>query len=586
MQQNMRPITKPDLNSVFESMLPLAKSNPQYINAYLLTGTPEQKLAAAMIKDMPQGQAPTAPTQAPTQTVIDQKAAQVDPGIAALPVAEGMFEGGSYATGGIIAFEEGGSIYKELYGQEPDQFGNIIIGNQLVNIRDLKLDKDLSSVGGKKPYLQKLPWKNDIPRGAVSEETKPKSGLVAPIDWNLQAQQSQLLPDAVAPQVQAPKPLAAKQSIDPNKKVDTALPKVDERSALAKQRQPAASPDIGNVSYGLPNALASVTVPDRATLDKAAFVGEAPTMSGIQSLREEAYKKAGVSEDSYDKVMEDIKAKRGEVEGKGKDRAIGEFLMNLGFGAAGGTSQFALQNFGQAAGPAGKELIGTMRDLEAKKDKLTEREFAVMDARNKFRQTGADSDLRSMQDLEKDYRNAKRDYAKTDSQLQDTHIGRQFSLSKDQALEAGQNARAVLAAKLQEQGLKIQSFNAQTQRMAQDKPEIFTTILSNLETDPIYQNASGSAKNKMITEAISDSRSTSGAGDNTLRTQAGKTVKEQLELGPMKTKLAALLKEDPTGKTADAFKDELVRKEILRLKQDVSNIPVPLAAGWGPMTVN
>lgn len=515
MQQNMRPITKPDLNSVFESMLPLAKTNPQYINAYLLTGTPEQKLVAAMIKDMPQGQAQAAPAQAPTQTVIDQKAAQVDPGIAALPVAEGMFQGGSYATGGIIAFEEGGSIYKELYGQEPDQFGNIIIGNQLVNIRDLKLDKDLSSVGGKKPYLQKLPWKNDIPRGAVSEETKPKSGLVSPIDWNLQAQQSQLLPDAVAPQVQAPKPLAAQPVIDPNKKVGIATPKVDELSAQtpAKQRQPAAAPDIGNVSYGLPNALAGVKVPDRATLDKAAFVGEAPTMSGIQSLREEAYKKAGVSEDSYDKVMEDIKAKRGEVEGKGKDRALGEFLMNLGFGAAGGTSQFALQNFGQAAGPAGKELIGTMRDLENKKDKLNEREFAVMDARNKFRQTGADSDLRSMQESEKDYRNAKRDYAKTDSQLQDTQIGRQLSLSTAQAQEAGQNERAVLAAKLQEQGLKIQSFNAQTQRMAQDKPEIFTTILNNLETDPIYQNASGSAKNKMITEAISDSRSTSaGAG--------------------------------------------------------------------------
>jgi len=92
MQQNMRPITKPDLNSIFESMLPLAKSNPQYINAYLLTGTPEQKLAAAMIKDMPKSQAPAAPVQAPTQTVIDQKLAEAEPGIAALPVAEGMYD--------------------------------------------------------------------------------------------------------------------------------------------------------------------------------------------------------------------------------------------------------------------------------------------------------------------------------------------------------------------------------------------------------------------------------------------------------------------------------------------------------------
>lgn len=111
MQQNMRPITKPDLNTIFESMLSIpANVRAQHVNAYLLTGTPEQKLAAAMIKDMPQSQAPAAPAQAPTQTVIDQKLAQVDPGIASLPVAEGMFDGGSYAGGGIIAFDEGGDV--------------------------------------------------------------------------------------------------------------------------------------------------------------------------------------------------------------------------------------------------------------------------------------------------------------------------------------------------------------------------------------------------------------------------------------------------------------------------------------------
>lgn len=111
MQQNMRPITKPDLNTIFESMLAIpADVRAQHVNAYLLTGTPEQKLAAAMIKDMPQSQAPSAPVQAPTQTVIEQKAAQAEPGIASLPVAEGMFDGGSYAGGGIIAFDDGGDV--------------------------------------------------------------------------------------------------------------------------------------------------------------------------------------------------------------------------------------------------------------------------------------------------------------------------------------------------------------------------------------------------------------------------------------------------------------------------------------------
>ena len=106
MQQNMRPITKPDLNTIFESMLAIpADVRAQHVNAYLLTGTPEQKLAAAMIKDMPQGQAPTAPVQAPTQSVISKLSD--DPGIASL-AGGGIV--GNYAGGGIIAFDEGGDI--------------------------------------------------------------------------------------------------------------------------------------------------------------------------------------------------------------------------------------------------------------------------------------------------------------------------------------------------------------------------------------------------------------------------------------------------------------------------------------------
>jgi hypothetical protein len=314
------------------------------------------------------------------------------------------------------------------------------------------------------------------------------------------------------------------------------------------QKQPSAAPELGSIDYGLPNAFAGIKAPDKVEIDKKAFVGEAPTMSGIQALRKEAYKEAKVSEDPYDKVMEDIKAKRGDIESKGKDRALGEFLMNLGFGAAGGTSQFALQNFGQAAGPAGKELIGTMRELENKKDKLSEREFAVMDARNKFRQTGADSDLRSMQDLEKDYRGAQREYAKVDAQLQDTHVGRQFSLATNVANENGQNARSALSAKLQEQGLKIQSFSAQTQRMAAEKPELFTTILTNLEGSKQYQDADGVGKNKLITAAISEAKSVaSGAGDNTLRTKALDITAKYFDVGgPGYKQYKELLKTNPT----------------------------------------
>jgi hypothetical protein len=303
------------------------------------------------------------------------------------------------------------------------------------------------------------------------------------------------------------------------------------------------------------------------------MVGEAPTLSGIQTLRKDAYSKANVNENLYDTGLANITTQKEELKSKGKDEAIGEFLMNLGFGAAGGTSQNALTNFSQAAGPAGKGLIGSLSKLKDKEEKLNEREFAMMDAQNKFRQTGADADLRNMQEETKDYRNAKREYAKADAGLQDSYVGRVFSLETNKANEAGQNARAVLAEKVQRDQLSISAFDADTRRMVANKPELLNTIITNLEADPAYVSATGSAKNKMITDAVSEAKSTSSENDNTLRAQAGKAVADSLTFGPIANTYKKLMAEDATGAKAKAYRDKLVLEELQRLKQSVSGSP-------------
>lgn len=602
----MRPITNPDFNSIFEDMLPLAKSNPQYIDAYLLTGSPEQKLVAAMIKDMPQSQAPAAPTQAPTQTVID-KLAQPQPqaqpqaqapqqmangGIVGLPIAEDMFDDNSYAGGGIVAFDKGGYLdayneyLKTLSDPAYDPLVEASAFDRFMYTPASKKDSIKRKYLNERNYEAKLMQlrANENTPGIFEPTTPQERQAIESRDKLIEKfKQGKFDPTGksqpIGNNVALPQPLAAQQVIDPNKKTTApvaepnkeALPDVD------KEKTRAPGPDIGNINYGLPNALAGMKVPKGATLDKAAFIGDAPTMSGIQALSKEAYDRAGVSEDAYDKNLSSITAKRGEIEGKGKDRAIGEFLMNLGFGAAGGTSQSALQNFGQAAGPAGKELISTMRELENKKDKLDEREFAVMDARNKFRQTRADSDLRNMQESEKEYRGAQRDYAKTEAQLQDNQIGREFAFATSQAQEAGQNARAILSAKLQEQGLKIQAFSAQTQRLANEKPELFTTILTNLEKDPAYQKATGVGRNKMITEAVSDAKSAATVNDNTLRTKVLDTTAKYFEPGGAGSQeYKKLLKTNPKAAEKmykDYFNQQLVlAKSLVGAGSSDSNI--------------
>ena len=332
------------------------------------------------------------------------------------------------------------------------------------------------------------------------------------------------------------------------------------------------APNLGKINYNLPNRLAGVTVPDAVKLNREDFVGEAPTLAGIQALRKQAYKEAGVSEDLYDKMREDINARR-EGMGKEKDASIANAMIMAGLGIAGGKDRNAITNIAQGAMPAIKDLRADMKELDAKKDKLSEREFAVMEAQNKFRQTGADSDLKSLTDKQAAYDVARRDYAKTDAQLQDTRAGRQFSLATAQAQEAGQTDRAILNAKLQEQQIGISAFNAQTQRLIANKPELFTTIMSILEQDKDYIKADGKGKVKMITDAVSEAKSTSLGGDNTLRTQAGKAVENALSYGPIASKYKALLKEDPTGAKASAFKDKLVLEEIQRLKQSTTGSP-------------
>jgi hypothetical protein len=376
MQQNMRPITKPDLNSVFESMLPLAKSNPQYINAYLLTGTPEQKLAAAMIKDMPQSQAPTAPTQAPTQTIIDQKAAQVDPGIAALPMAEGMYDEQSMAAGGIVAFDAGGSIYQQLYGQEPDQFGNIIVDNKLVNIRDLELGEGLNPAKPKKPLAAQQrvptsPWNMGIPTGAVSEETKPKSGLLDPMNWGVPTQQAEVgVPTPLAARPAAAKPMA-KEGLGglpaANKAAPKAAPATDPRLSTGR--------DLG---YDLPDIkVTKLTEPAGLT-----------TLEALNSHKQ-ALEDAGIDPDYYSKQAEKLTEQKEALKGD-KDQAGWMALARAGFGMAAGKSQFGLSNLAEGAQMGLDQYGRDVKDIKADEKLLRAADQKLEDA--KYAQSRGDAE--------------------------------------------------------------------------------------------------------------------------------------------------------------------------------------------------
>jgi len=460
--------------------------------------------------------------EAPTESVANQEVAELDPGIANLPLRDpSMFSEKTMAGGGIVAFAgPEGSLVKSGF----DPYGTITASEYKALPTELQV-----AFEGKiqAPHGLDAIKLTDVKTGKTEIKRDPAAS--AKVAANPVPVAS---PQGGAGNVPLNDYAARQKDYFANYQGSYDTPNfMQEFDTPQKQKPVLPAAPTGGITTGLKNAFSDITVPDRVTLDRAEMVGEAPTLSGIQTLRKDAYSKANVNENLYDTGLANITAQKEELKSKGKDEAIGEFLMNLGFGAAGGTSQNALTNFSQAAGPAGKGLIGSLSKLKDKEEKLNEREFAMMDAQNKFRQTGADADLRNLQDETKDYRNAKREYAKADAGLQDSYIGRVFSLETNKANEAGQNARAELSAKLQDKQISVSAFSAETQRMIANKPELFNTVLTNLEQSDVYKNADGVGKNKLITDAISDAKSTSAVNDSTLRTKALDITSRYFEAG-------------------------------------------------------
>ena len=447
--------------------------------------------------------------QAPTESVAEQTVAEVSPGIAGIPLKDNsMFSEETMAGGGIVAFAgPEGSLVQSGF----DPYGTITASEYKALPTELQV-----AFEGKiqAPHGLDAIKLTDIKTGKTEIKRDPAASTKVAANPVPVAS-----PQGGAGNVPLSDYEARRKEYFANYQGSYDTPNFMQEFDTPQKQKPVA-PAAGGITTGLKNAFSDITVPDRVTLDRDEMVGEAPTLSGIRTSRKDAYTAENVNEDLYNTGLANIATQKEELKSKGKDEAIGEFLMNLGFGAAGGTSQNALTNFSQAAGPAGKGLIGNLSKLKDKEEKLNEREFAMMDAQNKFRQTGADADLRNLQEQTKDYRSAQREYAKTDAQLQDSYVGRVFSLETNKANEAGQNARAELSAKLQAQQINVSAFSAETQRMIANKPELFNTVLTNLEQSDVYKNADGVGKNKLITDAISDAKSTSAVNDSTLRTKA------------------------------------------------------------------
>lgn len=531
MQKNLTPISTPDFNTVYENMGQVLRSVPaqqrqKYVDAYLLTGDGAQKLVAAMYKDNPALMAPQQNAQAPQGTVIGnmvQQAAAPSPeeaGIAQLP-ADNISEE-SFASGGIVAFDEGGEVpgyagpqgsvvnaptsswlERQVFNPIAEKY-NEYIGDPLsqtvdrsARLRELQMEKARLSVGllnpGPKPWTQETePARQDRLRRVAEIDAEMNALLKGPATAATPAAStiSGKLTDADISG--AARDVAADYKGDGLEITPTAptkKPPVGVGPSLA-------SPSIPNIST---KGLKATTVDPLTEADFG--ISAKPTMQGIGSLRKDAYKEAGVSEDVYKERLEDAKKRLTGIEGERKD-AVANALVMAGLGIAGGRSQFALQNIAEGALPAFKEYRTDLRELRDREDKVKDSEFAVRDAQMKFRQTGADTDLKNFQDAEKDYRKSKQELATANKNIDSQNANRADEMTK-----------VGLDVALKQAGLNIQKFSAQTQRLVATRPDLISATMGMLNQSEKFQNATGDERLEMFTDTLySIKRTAGGAG--------------------------------------------------------------------------
>lgn len=475
MQQNMRPITKPDLNSIFESMLAIpADVRAQHVNAYLLTGSPEQKLAAAMIKDMPQGPAPSAPTQAPTQSVISKLTD--DPGIASL--AGGGIVGNYYAGGGIIAFDDGGDV--PGYANEGEVSSPAWrYGSDSPALRDFK--DYTSKYALRKKVLDKYNTKAG-PAGFFMSQTDAERAQAKDIVNNIDSMGVDQLQAALnmgAPAAAAPaqaKPLAAMPARDKVQEAADAAAPVNKSSSFSSKLGDLDWTNITDNSSAYEKLKQDVKSPQALIDERAGLIGIDPNRA---------------ANDARLKAME-------EKTSKAEEAAPWMALAQFGLGIAGARK-------GQEGEYISKSGINALQGLSAAKDKVEaarEKQFdlstrqAQADRAEKV--AAADYGIRSKEHTEAQNRAAELAKIGYKTDLEVKNATGMYDAKKTKATVALEEQKIKQSAAQHSQTIAMYEKRMKSADAATAAKLLTTkqTVMKNMQSDPAYTDAYLALKKK------------------------------------------------------------------------------------------
>ena len=366
---------------------------PSYIGVPLL----QQKVKES--QQAKQAMAAQQPAQPPVAQGVMQQAQGVDALPSNLPIA-GMAGGGiiSFAgntDGSVVPGEE--SIYKRLYGQEPDQFGNIVVDGKLVNIRNMPIG-NLGNVGQAPPSpsrgsgLTSIPTSpfGRMPSGSVNENAYRNTQLRDPASWSIpsvaQSQSQTALPKWQEPQIKARADVAAA----PDRTSDN-------KSAPQVQRQvPSGDGGISGLGYK-PASYDTSYIDELRKGDNNPETGKPYTKAELAAERKAEFIAAGGDPDVY-KTQKEAAEKAGTKSEARKraDEAAPWLAASRAFGEA-KANEGILGLAGKAIGAAGTE-VGAITKEDDLRAEATRKELGqIALSQNAYSQAQAVGDREAMQ---------------------------------------------------------------------------------------------------------------------------------------------------------------------------------------------
>ena len=416
-----------------------------------------------------QPQAQQAPAQQPQQA--PQQMAQADSGVAGLPIKDDMYSEQSMAAGGIVAFSERGEVPKPIGGT------GITPGYNYYTAPAGSPDIDAQVKAGIKLAVENTVKKMraNLPLTADEKKLLSDNGFI----------NAQTGPTAAAPQFvpgTEPKP-SAPLAATPAADLNAAKPDAElKKDVPAKDDRFKPYAEVDRLKDNKLNSTKG------SIFNRDEFVPKQKTMEDVEKERTDAYTRAGISEDPYATGLAGIAGKRAKIESD-KENAKGMALAGIAASLFGARKGQEFQVASESIQKAIPQYGATLDRLTDRADRIDDKEQSLILARNQYKKDSTDKNLDRVHKSEDEVNAARRDYAKTEFDAK----------------------TKMIQLELQQDGVNVQRFSANTQRMIAERPDMAAEIINAAKSDDNYKKLNGMQKAEYL-EKLAAMGHTAGTG--------------------------------------------------------------------------